>query len=74
MTLASDTTIVLYPPEVEARYVREGLWQAPTIAEHLDVSTDSSAHPLVDCDHLPEREARAIERSALAVGGPRLPA
>ncbi|GAA4536559.1 AMP-binding protein [Pseudonocardia xishanensis] len=35
MTLASDTTIVRYPPEVEARYVREGLWEAPTIAEHL---------------------------------------
>lgn len=37
MSLAPDTPeqLVRYPAETQARYIREGLWESPTIAEHL---------------------------------------
>jgi non-ribosomal peptide synthetase component E (peptide arylation enzyme) len=80
MTLASDTTIVRYPPEAEARYVREGLWQAPTIAEHLH--TIALEHPTTDAvvcgaesltfaelDRLSDLRAAGLHRLGLEPGG-----
>lgn len=80
MTLASDTTIVRYPPEVEARYVREGLWQTPTIAEHLH--TIALEHPTTDAvvcgadrltfaelDRLSDQRAAGLNGLGLAPGG-----
>lgn len=80
MTLASDAKIVHYPPEVEARYVRAGYWQAPTIAEHLHAI--ALAHPTTDAvvcgadrltfaelDRLSDLRAAGLNRLGLAPGG-----
>jgi len=45
---------------------------AVTFARTVRLATTSGAHLLRDRDHLPEREVGATERSALALGGPRL--
>ena len=45
---------------------------AVTFARTVRLATTSGAHLLRDRDHLPELEVGATERSALALGGPRL--
>ncbi|MFC7661293.1 AMP-binding protein [Pseudonocardia benzenivorans] len=80
MTLASDARIVRYPPEVEDRYVREGFWQRPTIAEHLH--SIALEHPTTDAvvcgadsltfaelDRASDQRAAGLNRLGLVPGG-----
>ncbi|WP_103381170.1 (2,3-dihydroxybenzoyl)adenylate synthase [Pseudonocardia dioxanivorans] len=80
MTLASDARIVRYPPEVEDRYVREGFWQRPTIAEHLHAI--ALEHPTTDAvvcgadsltfaelDRASDQRAAGLNRLGLVPGG-----
>lgn len=80
MTLASDAKIVRYSPEAEARYVREGLWEPPTIAQHLHAI--AQRHPdrdavvcgqdhltFAELDRITDLRAAGLHRLGLEPGG-----
>jgi non-ribosomal peptide synthetase component E (peptide arylation enzyme) len=80
MTLASDTKVVRYPPEVEARYVREGLWEPVTIAQHLHAIAQRHPHrdavvcgsdrlTFAELDRVTDLRAAGLNRLGLAPGG-----
>lgn len=82
MTLAPDTPgkLVLYPAEAEARYVREGLWESATIAEHLHaIAREHADREAVICgdvrltfaelDRITDRRAAGLHRLGLEPGG-----
>lgn len=82
MTLASDTSdkVVRYPAEAQDRYVREGLWEPSTIAQHLHAI--AQRHPdleavvcgpasltFAELDRITDRRAAGLNRLGLAPGG-----
>ncbi|MFD2415638.1 (2,3-dihydroxybenzoyl)adenylate synthase [Amycolatopsis pigmentata] len=85
MTLASETSenpekLVLYPPEDEARYVRDGLWEPATIAEHLHaIAREHGDRDALVCgetrlsfaelDRITDRRAAGLHRLGLKPGG-----
>ncbi|WIX98019.1 AMP-binding protein [Amycolatopsis mongoliensis] len=79
MTLAPGR-LVRYPAEEEARYVREGLWESPTIAEHLHaIAQEHGDRDAVVCgearltfaelDRVTDQRAAGLHRLGLAPGG-----
>ena len=82
MTLAPDTPekLVRYPAEEEARYVREGLWESTTIAEHLHaIAQEHSDRDALVCgdvrltfaelDRITDQRAAGLHRLGLEPGG-----
>lgn len=82
MRLASDHSekIVLYPAEEQARYVREGLWESPTIAEHLHLMAREHGDrdalvcgdarlTFAELDRVTDRRAAGLHRLGLEPGG-----
>ena len=82
MTLAPDTPekLVPYPAEAEARYVREGLWESPTIAEHLHtIAQEHGDRDAVVCgdirltfaelDRITDQRGAGVHRLGLEPGG-----
>ncbi|AGP52020.1 AMP-binding protein [Streptomyces rapamycinicus] len=82
MTLAPDTPdkLVRYSIEAEARYVREGLWRSPSIAEHLhSIAQEHGDRDAVVCgdirltfaelDRITDQRAAGLHRLGLSPGG-----
>ncbi|MGI5224711.1 AMP-binding protein [Actinoallomurus sp. CA-142502] len=82
MTLAHDTTgkLVLYQAEEEARYVRDGLWESPTIAQHLHIAAQTHGDrdalicgdvrlTFAELDRISDRRAAGLYRLGLEPGG-----
>ncbi|MDT7708802.1 MAG: hypothetical protein QOG20_4409 [Pseudonocardiales bacterium] len=82
MTLAPETheKLVPYPAPAQERYVREGLWDTPTIAEHLHAI--ALRHPdreavvcgpdvltFAELDRLTDLRAAGLNRLGLVPGG-----
>ncbi|MBB4683825.1 AMP-binding protein [Amycolatopsis jiangsuensis] len=82
MTLAPDTSgkLVRYPAEEEDRYVGEGLWESPTIAEHFhSIAQEHGGRDALVCgdhrltfaelDRITDRRAAGLHRLGLEPGG-----
>jgi 2,3-dihydroxybenzoate-AMP ligase len=82
MTLAAGTPekLVRYPAEAEARYVREGLWESTTIAEHLHTTAQEHGErdalvcgdnrlTFAELDRITDQRAAGLHRLGLEPGG-----
>lgn len=82
MTLAADTPnkLIRYPATAEARYVREGLWESTTIAEHLHATAQQhgerdalvcadSRLTFAELDRITDQRAAGLHRLGLEPGG-----
>jgi len=82
MTLAPDTPdkLVRYPAETQAQYVRAGLWESPTIAQHLHtIAQEHSDREALVCseirltfaelDRITDQRAAGLHRLGLEPGG-----
>ncbi|GAF46436.1 AMP-binding protein [Rhodococcus wratislaviensis] len=82
MTHLDDSGVgaVLYPPEIEADYLRRGVWKPGTIAEHLHAAalqwperpalvSESETLTFAGLDQLTDRRASGLVELGLPVGG-----